>query len=123
MKEAILALKTNKVGLRKAARTFDMRKYSMRRRLRSQEKVTQVIILILSPKQLLGRFENVLSESQEEEFKKYIPDMDIAFYKLTIMDIRMPVFEYYKRNKQIGPLFFHGKFKVNQIYSSKNIFD
>ena len=49
--------------------------------------------------------------------------MDMAFYELTIMDIKMPVFECYKRNKQMGPLFFHGKFKVNQIYSSKNIFD
>ena len=65
----------------------------------------------------------MLSESQEEELKKYITDMDMAFYELTIMDIRMPVFECYKRNKQMGPLFFHGKFKVNQIYSSKNIFD
>ena len=25
--------------------------------------------------------------------------------------------------KQMGPLFLHGKFKVNQVYSSKNIFD
>ena len=25
--------------------------------------------------------------------------------------------------KQIGPLFLHGKFKVNQVYSSKNIID
>ena len=35
MKEAILALKTNKMGLRKAARTFDVLKDSLRRRLRS----------------------------------------------------------------------------------------
>ena len=48
MKEAILALKTNKMGLRKAARTFDVSKDSFRRRLQSQKKLTQVIILILS---------------------------------------------------------------------------
>ena len=54
----------------------------------------------------------MLSESQEEELKKYIPDMDIAFYELTIMDIRMPVFEYYKRNKQMGPLFFMANLKL-----------
>ena len=35
MKEAILALKTNKMRLRKAARTFDVLKDSLRRRLRS----------------------------------------------------------------------------------------
>ena len=34
------------------------------------------------PKQLLGRFGTVLSESQEQELKKYITDMDIAFYGL-----------------------------------------
>ena len=25
--------------------------------------------------------------------------------------------------KQIGSLFLHGKFKVNQVYSSKNMYD
>ena len=43
-------------------------------------------------RQLLGRFGNVLSESQEEELKKHITDMDRAFYGLTIMDITVLVF-------------------------------
>ena len=38
MKEAILALKTNKMGLRKAARTFDVAKDSFRPRLQKLEK-------------------------------------------------------------------------------------
>ena len=46
----------------------------------------------------------MLSESQEEELKKYITDMDKAFYGLTIMDIRLLVFEYCKRN-EIGNSF------------------
>ena len=48
IKEAIFVLKTNKMGLGKVARTFDMTKDSFRRRLQKLEKVTQVIILILS---------------------------------------------------------------------------
>ena len=46
----------------------------------------------------------MLSESQEEELKKNITDMDIAFCGLTIMDIRVLVFEYCKRN-EIDKLF------------------
>ena len=46
----------------------------------------------------------MFSESQEEEFKKYVTDMEIAFYGLTIMDIRVLVFEYCKRN-EIDKLF------------------
>ena len=46
----------------------------------------------------------MLSESQEEELKKYITDMEIAFSGLTIMDIRVLVFEYCKRN-EIDKLF------------------
>ena len=41
----------------------------------------------------------MLSESQEEELKKYITDIDKAFYGLTIKDIRVLVFEYCKRNE------------------------
>ena len=46
----------------------------------------------------------MLSESQEEVLKKNITDMDIAFCGLTIMDIRVLVFEYCKRN-EIDKLF------------------
>ena len=103
MKEAILALKTNKMGLRKAARTFDVAKDSFRRRLQKLEKSNTGDNTDIIHKQLLGRFGNVLSESQEEELKKYITDMDKAFYGLTIMDIRVLVFEYCKRNEIDNP--------------------
>ena len=99
MKEAILPLKTNKMDLRKAARTFDVPKDSFRRRLQKLEKSNTGDNTDIIHKQLLGRFGNVLSESQEEELKKYITDMDKAFYGLTIMDIRLLVFEYCKRNE------------------------
>ena len=104
MKEAILALKTNKMGLKKGARTFDVPKDSLRRRLQKLEKSNTGDNTDIIHKQLLGRFGNVLSESQEEELKKYITDMDIAFYGLTIMDIKVLVFEYCKIN-EIDKLF------------------
>ena len=99
MKEAILALKTNKIALKKTAKTFNVSKDSLRRRLQKLEKSNTGDNTDIIPKQLLGRFGNVLSQNQEEELKKYITDMDKAFYGLTIMDIRVLVFKYYKRNK------------------------
>ena len=38
MKEAVLAVKTNKMGVRKAPRTFDVPKDSLRRRIQKLEK-------------------------------------------------------------------------------------
>ena len=76
-----------------------MPKDSFRRRLQKLEKSNTGDNTDIIHKQLLGRFGNVLSESQEEELKKYITDMDKAFYGLTIMDIRLLVFEYCKRNE------------------------
>ena len=92
IKEAIFALKTNKMGLGKAARTFDVTKDSFRRRLKKLEKSNTGDISDIINKQLLSRFGNVLPEGQEEELKKHITDIDRAFYGLTIMDIRVLIF-------------------------------
>ena len=73
MKETILDLK-------KAARTFDMPKDSLRRRLQKLEISNSGDNTDIIHKQLLGRFGNVLSESEEEELKKYITDVDKACY-------------------------------------------
>ena len=75
MKEAILAVKIKNMGLSKAARTFDVSKNSLRRRLQKLEKSNTVDNTDIIHKKLLGRFQNVLSKSQEEELKKYITDM------------------------------------------------
>ena len=85
MKEAILPLKANKMDLRKAARIFDVSKDSFRRRLQKLGKSNTGDNTDIIHKQLLCRFGNVLSESQEEELKKYITDMDKGFYGLTIL--------------------------------------
>ena len=103
MKAAILAVKTNKMGLRKAARTFDVPKDYLRRRLQELEKTNTGDNTDIIHKRLLDRFRNVLSESREEELKKYITNMDKEFYGLTIMDIRKLVFEYCKRNEIYNP--------------------
>ena len=63
MKDAILALKTNKMGLRKAARTFDVAKDSLRRKLQKLEKSNTGGNTNIITKRLLGRFGNLLSES------------------------------------------------------------
>ena len=65
------------MGLRKAARTFDVLKDSFRRRLHKLEKSNTGDNTDITHKQLPGRFGNVLCESQEEELKKYITDINI----------------------------------------------
>ena len=102
-KETILAVRTKKMGLRKASRIFDVPKASLRRRLQKLEKSNTGDNTDIIHKKLLGRFRNVLSESQEEELKKYITDMDKAFYGLTIIDISLLVFEYCKGNEIDNP--------------------
>ena len=69
MKEAVLALKTKNMGLRKAAKTFDVPKDFFRRRLQKLEESNTGDNTDIIHKQLLGIFGNVLSESQEEELK------------------------------------------------------
>ena len=115
MKEAVLALKTNKVGLRKAARTFDVPKDSLRHRLQKLEKSNTGDNTDIIHKKILGRFGNVLSESQEEELKKYITDMDKAFHGLTIVDIRVLVFEHWKSNVIDNPFSKESKLGLKYI--------
>ena len=67
------------MDLRKTARTFDVPKDSLRCRLQKLEKSNTGDNTDIIPKQLLGRSGNVLSESQEEELKKYVTDMDILW--------------------------------------------
>ena len=82
MKEVILAVKTKKMGLRKASRTFDVPKDSLRCRLQKLEKSNTDDNTDIIHKKLLVRFRNVLSGSPEEELEKYITDKDKVFYRL-----------------------------------------
>ena len=87
------------MGLRKASRTFDVPKDFLSRGLQKLEEKNTGDNTDIIHKKLPGWFRNVLSESQEEELKRYITDIDKAFYGLTIKDIRVLVFEYCKRNE------------------------
>ena len=68
------------MGLKKAARTFDVPRDSFRGRLQKLEKSNTRVNADIIHKQLLGRFGNVLPESQEEELQKYTTDMIKAIY-------------------------------------------
>ena len=49
-------------------------------------------------KNILGKFRCVLSTEQKEKVKTYLKNMDVAFYGLTIMDLRVLVYEYCTKN-------------------------
>ena len=46
---------------------------------------------------LIGRFRKVLSDNQEQDLNKYIKGMGNSFYGLSMMDIRLIVFEFCKK--------------------------
>ena len=103
MKEAIRIVRNKEMKLRKASRIYDVPKDALRRRIKKLELLDPDDKVPDIQKNLLGRFRNVLSNSQELELKQYIINMDKAFYGLTIMDIRVLVFEYCDRNNISNP--------------------
>ena len=88
MKEAIRVFNNKEVGLRKDARTFDVPKDTLRTRINKLKHAGPNDNTLNIYRNLVGRFCNVLSESQELELKQYIINMDKAFYGTTIIDIR-----------------------------------
>ena len=49
-------------------------------------------------KNILRKFRCVLSTEQEGKVKTYLKNMDVAFYRLTIMHLRVLVYEYCTKN-------------------------
>ena len=92
MKNAITAVKVNKMSLRKACKNFSVPKDSLHRRVKKASLESSLHT------NLLGRFRKVLSDNQEQDLNKYIKDMDNSFYGLSMMDIRLIVFEFCKKN-------------------------
>ena len=94
MKKAMEALSSGKLSYRKPANIFNVSKGGLQRRVNNKLK--------LSPskqyKNILGKFRCVLSTEQEEELKTYLKNLDAGFYGLTILDLRVPVYEYCTRN-------------------------
>ena len=92
MKNAITAVKLKKMSLRKACKNFSVPKDSLHRRVKKASLESSLHT------NLLGRFRKVLSDNQEQDLNKYIKDMDNSFYGLSMMDIRLIVFEFCKKN-------------------------
>ena len=94
MKNAITAVKLKQMSLRKACKNFSVPKDSLHRRVKKALLESSTIVHT----NLLGRFRKVLSDNQEKDLNKYIKDMDNSFYGLSMMDIRLIVFEFCKKN-------------------------
>ena len=92
MKYGITAVKVNKMSLRKAFKNFSVPKDSLHRRVKKASLESSLHT------NLLGRFRKVLSDNQEQDLNKYIKDIDNSFYGLSMMDIRLIVFEFCKKN-------------------------
>lgn len=90
IKEAIRVINNKEIGLRKAVRTFDVPNDSLRWRINKLKHAgpnNNILDIYIN---LLGRFRNVLSESQDLELKQYI-NMDKTFYGVTIIDIFLKI--------------------------------
>ncbi|XP_065662703.1 uncharacterized protein LOC136085333 [Hydra vulgaris] len=92
MKNAITAVKLKQMFLRKACKNFSVPKDSLHRRVKKPSLESSLHT------NLLIRFGKVLSDNQEQDLNKYIKDMDNSFYGLSMMDIRLIVFEFCKKN-------------------------
>ena len=91
IKEAIRVINNKEIGLRKVVRTFNVPNDSLRRRIHKLKHAgpnNNILDIYIN---LLGRFRNVLSESQELELKHYIINMDKTFYGVTIIDVFLKI--------------------------------
>ena len=101
MKAAIEAARENKISIRKAAVVFTVPKDSLNRRVKG---LLKSIPTDQPHKKLLSPARNVLSEDQKNELARYIREMDMSFYGLSINEIRRVVFEFAERNNISSPI-------------------
>lgn len=92
MQGVIKVIKNKEMGLRKASKTYNVSKVSLKRRLKKLKQVGSGDDIADIHKNLLGRFYNILGETQEQELKLCTINLDKVFYGLTIMDMGMLVF-------------------------------
>ena len=79
------------MSLRKACKNISVPKDSQNQRVKKASLESSLHI------NLLERFRKA-SDNQEQDPNKYIKDMDNSFYGLSMMDIRLVVFECCKKN-------------------------
>ena len=99
MKQAVEALKSKTVTIRKAAIKFHIPFETLRRRCKIAVQAQHPGLC----KKKLGRFSPVLSTGQENELVQYICQMEISCYGLTIAVLRRLVYEFCEKNKIIHP--------------------
>lgn len=92
MQGVIKVIKNKEMSLRKASKTYNVSKVSLKRRLKKLKQVGSGDDIADIHKNLLGRFYNILAETQEQELKLCTINLDKVFYGLTIMDMGMLVF-------------------------------
>jgi hypothetical protein len=97
MEQAMKAVNSESMSLRKAAESFQVPKDALHRRLKMKLKPRRESESQAEP--MLGRFRSVLSRPQEEELAAYILLMDQTFYGLTIKDICQIVYQFADRNR------------------------
>ncbi|XP_056648647.1 uncharacterized protein LOC130453078 [Diorhabda sublineata] len=89
MRQAIENVQDHSMGFKLAAKTFNVPKTTLRRRLAKQD----------SSKGNLGGRTAIFSKAIEEEIAGYIIDMETRFFGLTSKDLRRMVFEVAEKNK------------------------
>ncbi|XP_057671308.1 uncharacterized protein LOC130903064 [Diorhabda carinulata] len=89
MRQAIENVQDHSMGFKLAAKTFNVPKTTLRRRLAKQD----------SSKVNLGGRTAIFSKAIEEEIAGYIIDMETRFFGLTSKDLRRMVFEVAEKNK------------------------
>lgn len=89
MRQAIQNIQAHNMGFKLAARTFNVPKTTLRRRLAKQD----------SSKGDLGGRKAIFSKAIEEEIANHIIDMETRFFGLTSKDLRRMVFEVAEKNQ------------------------
>ncbi|KAJ8728527.1 hypothetical protein PYW07_006223 [Mythimna separata] len=90
MRNAIEKVATRKMGLNKAAATFNVPKTTLIRRLTKYESTKD---LTEATEKKMGRYEKVFNVDQERELASYVKNMENRFFGLTIKDLRRLAYE------------------------------
>nr|CAI5835801.1 unnamed protein product [Callosobruchus analis] len=89
MRQAIINVQSHNMGYKLAAKTFNVPKTTLRRRLGTQD----------NAKGDLGGRRAIFSKAIEQEIVSHIIDMETRFFGLTPKDLRRMVFVVAEKNK------------------------
>ena len=95
MKNAIDAVRSKSMSLRKAVAAFGVPFETLRRRCNGELKL---LPLDQQHKNIMGSKRTVLSPEEEAELEIFVIDMENSFYGLTIDDVRKLTYQYCERN-------------------------